>query len=160
MLWQCAGSANYPEMTQRIIAVADRFQRQLIISSRKPECIPAASHVTVAAYLPLPQLLKTAALFIHHGGANTFSESLTLGVPQILIPLATDQPIQAELLRSSGAGIALYPDEVTEDSLVAAFEQLLNKQHPMHQRIQDVKEIFQQGAGARVAGDLIEECAA
>lgn len=159
----CFGSVldptNYPDITHLIIKVAAQFNQQLIISTRKPHLIPKSDRVISDSYLPLPQLLKSASIFIHHGGANTFSESLTQGVPQILIPLTTDQPIQAELLQQSKAGIAIYPHEVTEEKLYDVFAQLLNMQNPIHQRIHHFKQLFEKSNGAANAGDLIEATA-
>lgn len=157
----CFGSvldpANYPKITKLIIKMADQFNQHLIISTQKLHLIPKTKNITIASYLPLPQLLRKASLFIHHGGANTFSECLTIGAPQILIPLTTDQPIQAEFLRQSKVGISLYPNEVTEKNLYNAFQQLLDRHDPIHQRINEVKKLFQKSTGALAACDLIEK---
>lgn len=158
----CFGSvldpANYPEITQFIIKIARQFKQRIIISTRNPHLLQTAD-ITAAPYLPLPQLLKEASLFIHHGGANTFSESLTIGVPQILIPLTTDQPIQAEFLKASQAGIAIYPNEVKEQTLYAAFNQLIDKSSSLHQRIKKTKKLFQESRGAKTAASLVEQSA-
>ncbi len=160
----CFGSvldpANYPEITNLMIKMTNHFDCNLIISSRKPDSLPPANHVKTARYLPLPKLLKKTSIFIHHGGANTFSEALTIGVPQILIPLATDQPIQAEFLRHSQAGIAIHPNDITEEKLYTAFQQLLNQDDPIHNRIKQIKELFQESKGAAIASDLIEKISA
>jgi MGT family glycosyltransferase len=156
----CFGSvldpANYQGITQLIIKIARQFKQHIIISTQNPQLMQAED-ITAASYLPLPQLLKEASLFIHHGGANTFSESLHLGVPQILIPLTTDQPIQAEFLKASQAGIAIYPDEVTEENLYAAFKQLLDKANSLRQQIETTKKLFQKSSGAITAANLIEQ---
>lgn len=155
----CFGSvldpANYPELMKAILSAAEQFNLHVVISSRQPEKF-SGNDVTLAAYLPLPQLLCQSAIFIHHGGANTFSEALTLGVPQVLIPLTTDQPIQAELLRESGAGVALYPREVTTETLKAAFSQLLDASHPVQQKIHHVRRMFAKSNGAKTAAQLVE----
>lgn len=157
----CFGSvldpANYTKLTNIIIKMADKFECHLIINSRKPKFFPFSECLTIADYLPLPQLLKKTSLFIHHGGANTFSEALTLGVPQILIPLTTDQPIQAEFLTRSQAGIAIYPNNVTEENMYAAFQQLLDQNNPIHNRIQEVKNLFSESEGASIASEVIEK---
>lgn len=159
----CFGSvldpANYSKITNILLNIAKQFNQHLIISTQKPHLIPDSENSTTASYLSLPQLLKNASLFIHHGGANTFSESLTLGVPQLLIPLTTDQPIQASFLKQSQAGIAISPDDVTEETVYAAFEQLLDKNHPIHKRIKAMKALFQQSNGAAKAAELIEHSA-
>lgn len=157
----CFGSvldpANYLEITHIIIKMVRKFGCNLIISSRKPDVFTCSEDVIIAEYLPLPQLLKTTALFIHHGGANTFSEALTLGVPQLLIPLTTDQPIQAAFLSDSKAGIAIYPNDVTEENIHAAFQQLLDKNNIIHTRIKEMKSLFDESKGASHASEIIEK---
>lgn len=156
----CFGSVldpvNYQRITEMIISTARSLNLHLYISTRHPEQIIKSDDITAAPYLPLPQLMQQADIFIHHGGANTFSEALTLGVPQILIPLTTDQPIQAEYLKLSQAGIAISPDDLTHENCSQAFIQLLDKNDAIHQRIQRVKDLFQQENGAVTAADLIE----
>jgi UDP:flavonoid glycosyltransferase YjiC (YdhE family) len=157
----CFGSvldpADYLEIIELIIKIARQFKQNIIISTQNPSLIQQAEDIFLAPYLPLPQLLKKSSLFIHHGGANTFSESLTLGVPQIIIPLTTDQPIQAELLKISQAGIAIYPKEITEEKLYNAFLILLDKINPIHQHIHTVKKLYQTSTGAKTAASLIEQ---
>lgn len=159
----CFGSVldpvNYERITSIIINMSRLFNLHLFISTRHPEKIIRKSDITAESYLPLPQLIKNADIFIHHGGANTFSEALTLGVPQLLIPLTTDQPIQAEYLKQSEAGIAINPDELTEENCYQAFLRLLDKTDPIHLRIDEVRKLFQQVNGAETACELIEETA-
>lgn len=160
----CFGSVldpvNYERITTIIINTAKLLDLHLFIATRHPEKIVQSDAITAEDYLPLPQLLKQANIFIHHGGANTFSEALTLGVPQLLIPLTTDQPIQAEYLKQAQAGVAIYPDELTDKNCYQAFLSLLDKTNPLHLRIDSVKELFQQQNGASHACQLIEETAA
>lgn len=159
----CFGSAldpaDYTMMMPIIISVAKHYQKHLIISSHQPNCFSSDDHITVAHNLPLVELLPSASMLIHHGGANTFSEALTLGVPQLLIPLTTDQPIQASLLQHSQCGITLARDEITKDNVAHAFDILLDKQHPIHQKIHAAKCLYQSSQGDVAASELIEAVA-
>jgi len=158
----CFGSvfdpANYPRITEIIIKVTRQFGRHLIIASEKLSNIHSED-ITVTPYLPLPDLMTHAAILIHHGGANTFSEALALGARQILIPLATDQPIQGEYLRHCQSGITIHPEEITEEILQDAFRQLLDPDNEIHHHIRKNRMLYQNGNGAKNAAILIEKTA-
>lgn len=156
----CFGSvldpANYLSITNVIVELARQFDCHLIMRSQKLDLFTPSEYLTITDYLPLTALLKDAALFVHHGGANTFSEAFTLGIPQILIPLTTDQPIQAEFLTRSEAGIAIYPNDVTKERMHAAFKELLDQNNPIHNRIKHAKSLFSKSNGASNASKIIE----
>src|SRR5262249_50553257 len=46
----------------------------------------------VVGYAPQLELIRRAALTISHGGLNTALESLVRGIPQVVLPVAYDQP--------------------------------------------------------------------
>jgi UDP:flavonoid glycosyltransferase YjiC (YdhE family) len=141
-----------------IIRVARQFKRHLLIASRKLGHI-SAKDITVTEYLPLPDLMNHAGLVIHHGGANIFSEAIRAGARQILIPLTTDQPIQGELLNRIQAGITIRQDEVSEENLQSAFQQLLDPDQAIHHHIRKMRDLSQQANGAINAATLIEKTA-
>lgn len=140
---------DFPEITASIIYATNALGLKLIMGSRKflkEDRLP--EHVKVFPYLPIPSLIQSAEVYIHHGGANSFSEALRLGARQILIPLTTDQPIQAHYLRQSGAGITLAPREVNDGSIQQALKTLGNLEHPIHANIARMKKEYSTEAGA------------
>ncbi|HKB01461.1 MAG TPA: glycosyltransferase [Gemmataceae bacterium] len=64
-------------------------------------------------YVPLGQLLPRAAGLVHHGGIGTAAQGLAAGVPQLVMPLAHDQPDNADRLRRLGVGRSLHPKRFT-----------------------------------------------
>ena len=48
-------------------------------------------------------------IIIHHGGIGTIAQALAAGVPQLLMPMAYDQPDNAIRLRCLGVGSSLKP---------------------------------------------------
>lgn len=161
LLVLCFGSvfdpADFPGITQQIIDTSEGYKLNLLIATRKPHLIASSKRIITVPYLALPQLLQRASIFVHHGGANTFSESLKAGTPQLLIPLSSDQPIQAEILKRSKTGIALYPREVTDENLRYAFDTLLDKTNPIHQKIRLAKTIYENSNGAIRMCELAEK---
>ncbi|MFA0811860.1 glycosyltransferase [Microbulbifer epialgicus] len=148
---------DYPDICEIIFTVAQRYQRQILISSpqfaHNKKLLP--NHVVAMEYLPLPALLPQTSVFIHHGGANSFSEALYFGVPQILIPLTNDQPIQGELLNNSKAGFSIAPADFSRQWLEHCLACIFDPTDPVHNNIDRLKWLYQQGDGpATVLNDI------
>lgn len=67
-----------------------------------PQPLPAG--VRHLHYVPFSAVLPRAAAFVHHGGIGTTAQALAAGVPQLVTPLAHDQPDNATRVRRLGAG--------------------------------------------------------
>jgi rhamnosyltransferase subunit B len=50
---------------------------------------------------------------VHHGGIGTAAQGLAAGVPQLVMPLAHDQPDNADRLKRLGVGRELRPKRFT-----------------------------------------------
>jgi UDP:flavonoid glycosyltransferase YjiC (YdhE family) len=72
-----------------------------------PGALPAG--IVHFDYVPLGQLLPRAAALVHHGGIGTAAQGLAAGTPQLVMPLAHDQPDNADRLRRLGVGRELRP---------------------------------------------------
>ena len=59
------------------------------------------------AYVPFGQLLTRAAAIVHHGGVGTLAQAMAAGIPQLIMPMAYDQPDNADRLRRLGVGDTL-----------------------------------------------------
>lgn len=79
----------------------------------------------VREYLPQVTLLGRAAAAVTHGGNNSVTESLTAGVPMLVLPFSTDQFAGAAALERTALGVALDPNAATVDELGAALDELL-----------------------------------
>lgn len=79
----------------------------------------------VRPYLPQVTLLARAALAVSHGGNNSVTESLTAGVPLLLLPLSTDQFDGAAAVEAAGFGEVFDPNAATPQELRAGAARLL-----------------------------------
>eukprot|EP00438_Fugacium_kawagutii_P015525 Skav201966 [mRNA] locus=scaffold103:268394:269735:+ [translate_table: standard] len=62
--------------------------------------------------LPQLELLPKCHAFITHGGANSMHEALSFGVPLAVVPIFGDQPANADVVASTGAGVSFrFPQE-------------------------------------------------
>ncbi len=149
--------ADFMPITLASIEATASLGLSLIIGSRKLSQSAMPSHVSVQNYLPLPQLLEGATAFIHHGGANSFSEAIYFGARQVLIPLTTDQPIQAEFLKRSKAGFTLMPNEVTTKTIRTYLTRYRDLSDPIHRSISNLATAFKKHSGAANAITLAED---
>ncbi|SEF28764.1 vancomycin aglycone glucosyltransferase [Amycolatopsis pretoriensis] len=65
-------------------------------------------------------LFPRMAAVVHHGGAGTTTTAARAGVPQVVVPQATDQPYWAGRVAALGAGVAHDGPVPTIESLTAA----------------------------------------
>ncbi len=86
---------------------------------------PVPDRVLVERYLPQIELLAHVDAVVHHCGAGTMFGAATAGLPQLGIPLATDQFISgAPALRASGVGLVLTGDDVAPTPISEAVARL------------------------------------
>ena len=74
-------------------------------------------HVHVERYIPQDLLLPLCDLVVTHGGSGTMMDALSLGLPMVVIPIAADQPVNAQLCAKSGVGRVVTTEGRTEHEL-------------------------------------------
>ncbi|KAI9554593.1 UDP-glycosyltransferase 208B2 [Daphnia sinensis] len=117
--------------------------RRLFLSTfaRLPQCVlwkweddknikhiePIPSNVKLMSWLPQADLLghPKMRLFITHGGVNSIQEAVYHNVPLIILPVLVDQPINAKKAQDDGYAIRLHWDNLTDDILFNAIQQIL-----------------------------------
>jgi UDP:flavonoid glycosyltransferase YjiC (YdhE family) len=82
-------------------------------------------HVTVAEFIPQARFLPACAAVASHAGSGTFLAALAAGVPQVLLPQAADQFLNAEAGERGGVAIAIGPGELSVARVRAALERVL-----------------------------------
>ncbi len=100
------GVANVSERFERVAQVlARRGERGVFLSafsqnmpSSLPPGIQACAHADLAALLP------RCKLFVHHGGIGSVAQAMRAGVPQLVMPIAYDQPDNGFRVRALGLG--------------------------------------------------------
>ena len=75
---------------------------------------PLPDSVRAHPWLPLTVALPHCAAIVHHGGAGTCLAALVAGVPQVILPQAADQFLNAESLVTRGCAVRSTgnPDEL------------------------------------------------
>jgi UDP:flavonoid glycosyltransferase YjiC (YdhE family) len=86
-------------------------------------------HVYVEEYIPQKGLMPHMDLIIHHGGNNSFTESLHYGKPMIIMPFSSDQfDIASDAERHRLAQV-LDPNSLSPEKVAAALKRALSKDH-------------------------------
>ena len=79
----------------------------------------------VREMLPQVTLLRYACVAVSHGGNNSITESLTAGVPLLLLPLSTDQFAGAAAVEDRRLGEVLDPTRADAVAIRSAAERLM-----------------------------------
>jgi len=86
---------------------------------------PQPPNVHIERHVPQTRLLPHCDAFISHGGFNSIKESLSCGVPLVVVPIMSDEPYSAERCAALGIGRHLAPDERTPETLRDAVRAIL-----------------------------------
>lgn len=97
-----------------------RFAEQI------PDPLPPG--VVHAEYAPFGSLLPRAAALAHHGGIGTAAQALRAGCPQLVMPMAFDQPDNAVRLRALGVASYLRPSRFNGLAVARELDVLLDSE--------------------------------
>jgi len=86
---------------------------------------PMPSGVTVHRYVPMSTLLPVADLVAFHGGSGTMLAALAAGRPMVIVPLAADQPDNADLCERAGVARVVPLETLTADAVRDAVADVL-----------------------------------
>jgi UDP:flavonoid glycosyltransferase YjiC (YdhE family) len=102
------------------------IKRRALFVTRYPDQLPAELPPTIRhfGYLPFSDVLPRCAAIVHHGGIGTTSQAFAAGIPQLIMPLAHDQPDNAQRVRKLGVGTFLWPDAFTAGNIARELERL------------------------------------
>lgn len=81
-----------------------------------------------AEYAPFGSLVPRAAALVHHGGVGTLAQALRAGCPQLVMPMAFDQPDNAVRLERLGVGRYLRPSRFTGMAVARELDALLGSE--------------------------------
>lgn len=72
-----------------------------------PGQVRAPVNVRVETWADHNDVLRRAAVIVHHGGSGTVLDALAAGVPQVIVPLFADQGANGVAVTKAGVGTAL-----------------------------------------------------
>jgi UDP:flavonoid glycosyltransferase YjiC (YdhE family) len=125
-----AGSAGFadPSFYSESVAAVRRLGRRAILLSRRPELLPATLPDGIRAFpfVPFEKILPRSACLVHHGGIGTVAQALAAGVPQLVMPVAFNQPDEAARLTRFGVADRIAPARYRAEEVAAKLQRLLS----------------------------------
>lgn len=123
------GSANVQahEFFNAALGAVQKLGKRAVFVTRELSQLPGGlpPSVFAEAFVPFSSVLRHAAAFVHHGGIGTLSQGFAAGIPQLLMPMAHDQPDNEHRLRRLGGGFGMAPKRFKADRVAAALGRLL-----------------------------------
>jgi MGT family glycosyltransferase len=116
---------------------------------------PFLQNFTVAQYVPQLSVLQEADLFITHGGMNSIAESISYGVPMIVVPNTLEQSINATRVEQLQAGLYLDPAHLNVDTLQKAAERVLTDRS-LVEGVEQIRRSFVEAGGVQRAAESIQ----
>lgn len=101
-----------------------------IVLTQHPEQLPdeLPPGIQQFAYLPFSKILPRALALVHHGGIGTTAQAIAAGIPQVIRPMAHDQPDTAARVEKLGIGVSLSPQKFNATSLAEKLNILTTSQ--------------------------------
>jgi zeaxanthin glucosyltransferase len=147
---------HQPRMFQVVAEALAGLQVDALFACGDPSQLgPLPANARAVAYAPQLEVLADAALMITHGGANSVTEALTLGVPLLVSPICNDQPHNARFVAESGAGLSCDLATASVAEVRTALQRLLEDPTP-RARAQEIAASYAAAGGARTIADHIE----
>ena len=139
------------------IAAAQALRRRAILLTGDAPSLPDDLPPTVQAYeyLPYSAVFPHACAVIHQAGIGTLAQALAAGRPQLIVPVAFDQPDNAARAVALGLARTLPFKKVTPDRLTHELALLL-KDNRYAQRAASVAATIQAEDALCVACDTLE----
>jgi UDP:flavonoid glycosyltransferase YjiC (YdhE family) len=130
-----------------------------VLLTKYPHQLPAQLPPSVChcAFAPFRHLLPLCGAIVHHGGIGTTAAALSAGIPQLILPMAWDQPDNAERVRRLGVGARLGPRQRTAEHLAKALARLMTTE--VRARCRVVADQIGEVDGLDVAAEWVEELA-
>lgn len=112
-------------------------------------------NVYIYPSVPQTQVLKQADVFVTHGGMNSVSEAFTHGVPLVVVPFMSDQPVNARRVEELGLGVQLDYSTLDKKVLKETVLSLLGNQNTKENITRMQKQIHRAPGNAGGAEAII-----
>ncbi len=142
---------------QHAIAAAQALNRRAILLTGASPVLPAKLPPSIAAfeYLPYSAVFPHTAAVVHQAGIGTFAQALFAGHPQLIVPVAFDQPDNAERAQKLGLARTLPFRKVTAERLARELDVLL-REPAYAQHARDIGIEIAREEASRTACDRME----
>jgi MGT family glycosyltransferase len=131
---------------------------QVILIAPPQTLGPVPDHVLVCERVPQLALLEHLDAVLCHGGHNTVCETLARGLPLVVAPIRDDQPVVAEQVVQSGAGVRVSFGRIRPVDLRTAVDKVLDEP-AYREAARRIAASFAAAGGPERAVELLEKVA-
>ncbi len=110
----------------------------------------------IERWLPHLPIMQRAAAVVCHGGMGITQKALATGVPVCVVPFGRDQFEVAKLVRLSGCGTVVMPDQLNPGNLTRAVRDAMT----MRAGAERVAAGFRKAGGSAAAAEVVERLVA
>ncbi|AZK47314.1 nucleotide disphospho-sugar-binding domain-containing protein [Paenibacillus lentus] len=135
-------------------AFADTRWKVVMVCKTPPEKVPA--NFLISPFVPQLKILQYAELFISHGGMNSVMESLWYGVPLLMVPQSSDQPLVAARAEALKLGRKLELQTLTPSQLLESAEEVL-ADSAILEGVQRMQSTLHNSGGSKRGADVIQQ---
>ena len=141
------------------IGACGRLKRRGLLLTRHRANIPGKlpPDILHVNFAPLSQVLPRCAALVHHCGIGTLSQALSAGVPHVAMPMAHDQPDNAERLRKLGVAAVIPVARFNADSLTDALKRVTESAR-VAASCKEAARKFEGTHPLEDAADVVERC--
>lgn len=145
---------NNPTFYETCIdAFANTNWEVIMVAKTIPEKLP--TNFTVRPFVSQVDVLPLSQVFISHGGVNSVMESLWFGVPLVLVPHSSDQPIISQRVEDLGLGIKLEMENMTPNLLRETVEKV-HSDSVLKKQVAKIQGNLRNNNGAQRGATLIQ----
>lgn len=83
-------------------------------------------YLTILRYVDFEYLFRKSLIVFHHGGVGTMAQAFAAGVPQVVVPMAYDQPSNAERAKSIKVASIIKKNDFCELEAIRSVYDLLD----------------------------------
>jgi MGT family glycosyltransferase len=171
--WDALTKSKYPKIMVSLGSLLkgerkDFFTKIIDAFGEKPYTVVAVvekdlfhnwpSNFIVQLPVPMMELLQYMDVVISHAGPNTVLETLSFGLPLIVVPMLYDQYHIASQVEYSGTGIRLKNKRINAGLLNDALTNIL-MDNKYREAAKKMKAILDAAGGTERAAELLEEFA-
>lgn len=140
------------------IETAERLERRAILLTGMPPdsfgAVPPG--LKVFQYFPYSAVFPRAAAIVHQGGIGTLAQAFAAGHPQLIVPVAFDQPDNARRTVSLGVARSIAFGKATAAAMARELAALFAVPDFIT-RANAIGKVIRQEDGARAAAGALEE---
>lgn len=133
-----------------VISLSDRF------SPRDFDNVP--DNIELCQFVRQKEVLQRAAVFVTHGGANSFAEGIYYATPMVVVPQILEQSLRARQIERLMLGRHIDLADLSIDTLRSVVEDMLDN-HVFRCNVQAMKDSLPRVPSALTACDEIEKFA-